>query len=989
MVPKIPEQRKSSTKGNHFDDLVKYITEDGREIYVQREVGVESLVALEDSFFGDMVSYQIGQDAKNKENKNKVLAVLTHGITDIRTAAIEMAAVASQNTRVHDPAYHFILSWPEHERPDKEKVFGAAKHAIKALGLQDHQYIIAVHQDTDNLHCHISVNRVHPKTFKSHHIEWAKKTLHYAARESELENGWTNDNGIYIVETNGLGDKSIAINPKYVDPENGHIDDKEKENTMSLPAWHDPEGFESWVKSDVNRELKKRIDRLQGWSGLHALLAEFHIQLSDTGSGFRLNCTSLETGEVLSMPASKALRILKRSDLESRWGKFVRPVTVKAVTPDFSNLTLAEFFEGAANESTRHPEHIIAKERARREAEVSVNIVRTQSHSGRAAADGRGSLHELSERLMDGEDQGNRVLLQDAVSNNLEDIDAREYKDMRRSGNRQVEGRGQQTKRQVRNPDKRAERKEERALQRKDLQQRFRKYKNFVFDGNDAYKTRLAGFNSIRKTALKSLSDERKALLKALPKTGDERMHFTRVVAIEECIKQKRLQIDKLYQQQLQKIHVIKVPAISWREWLLEQSNLGDAAALSALRGIVYQEHRDAKTEGREVDIDEEEDVGLDPKAKLEKLYKKILGRLLEQEQEELAIRSAKYGYQRPFEADVLLAQYAKVIWTVTGNGNVSYSSDLGTHLFTDRGSRVTFDRAMVTDDDINLALIHTRQKFGNEIMLTGSDPVFTERMARLADDLGMKVLNPAMQSVIEQHRIARVRVEQKGIAPIELERKVPVASTVDRLPEVIAKESVMAQVRSINPRAMFIEANAMDSDSRYKGPVVDAVSTPLPCLAQHVGHNNYVLHMLKNDEIKMLEPIAIQYVGGDAIVSRVLKGKEMAVAEVIAVKAEVEAVLHSQVAATEKALTAQEWINEWAGDHMLKIGLPNPGNAGSYNSVKYVGVDGIVVNLGRSSAIYPVPGHLKLKSGDKVDIDRAGNILSIKPEKEIGGQEL
>ena len=82
-----------------------------------------------------------------------------------------MNAVAAQNTRCKAPAFHFILTWPEHEYPDPAAIFDAAEHAIKTLKLAEHQYVLAVHVDTDNIHCHVAVNRIHPKTFKSRNIE--------------------------------------------------------------------------------------------------------------------------------------------------------------------------------------------------------------------------------------------------------------------------------------------------------------------------------------------------------------------------------------------------------------------------------------------------------------------------------------------------------------------------------------------------------------------------------------------------------------------------------------------------------------------------------------------------------------------------------------------------------------------------------------------------------------------------------------------------
>ncbi len=132
------------------------------------------------------------------------------------------------------------------------------------------------------------------------------------------------------------------------------------------------------------------------------------------------------------------------------------------------------------------------------------------------------------------------------------------------------------------------------------------------------------------------------------------------------------------------------------------------------------------------------------------------MARLLAEERKERAVRSSSIHAMRPHEVDALILAYAGIQWRVTGNGNVEYSRGDGRHLFTDRGNRVTFDRMRVTDDEIKLALIHSREKFGRQITLTGEEPIFVERMARLADDMGLKVLNPELQSLVQAHRAAK-----------------------------------------------------------------------------------------------------------------------------------------------------------------------------------------------------------------------------------------
>lgn len=107
----------------------------------------------------------------------------------------------------------------------------------------------------------------------------------------------------------------------------------------------------------------------------------------------------------------------------------------------------------------------------------------------------------------------------------------------------------------------------------------------------------------------------------------------------------------------------------------------------------------------------------------------------------------------------------AKFEWLAQTLPPAEHKTGAGELLFTDRGNRVTFDRVRVSDDEIRLALVHAQQKFGQGLTLTGDDPVFTARMARLADDMGMTVRNPEMQPVIAAHRAA-LACQAPSVAP-------------------------------------------------------------------------------------------------------------------------------------------------------------------------------------------------------------------------------
>ncbi|MCV4731434.1 relaxase/mobilization nuclease domain-containing protein, partial [Escherichia coli] len=97
-----------------------------------------------------------------------------------------------------DSVFHYILSWQSHESPRPEQIYDSVRHTLKSLGLADHQYVSAVHTDTDNLHVHVAVNRVHPETGYLNRLSWSQEKLSRACRELELKHGFAPDNGCWV-----------------------------------------------------------------------------------------------------------------------------------------------------------------------------------------------------------------------------------------------------------------------------------------------------------------------------------------------------------------------------------------------------------------------------------------------------------------------------------------------------------------------------------------------------------------------------------------------------------------------------------------------------------------------------------------------------------------------------------------------------------------------------------------------------------------------
>jgi hypothetical protein len=74
----------------------------------------------------------------------------------------EILATQARNTRsLGEKSYHLVVSFPEGEKPTREQIEDIEDRLCAALGFEEHQRVSAVHQNTDNWHFRIAINKVH------------------------------------------------------------------------------------------------------------------------------------------------------------------------------------------------------------------------------------------------------------------------------------------------------------------------------------------------------------------------------------------------------------------------------------------------------------------------------------------------------------------------------------------------------------------------------------------------------------------------------------------------------------------------------------------------------------------------------------------------------------------------------------------------------------------------------------------------------------
>jgi hypothetical protein len=278
------ENRLERPRGREFDDLVRYV---GRENVVDRATG--EVIA-------------------------KAVSIETQGVASLRTAAVEMEAVAAQCRRLRAPAdYHLVLSWQEGEHPIPDQAFAAGRHALGALGMDEHQYVMAVHGDTANVHLHVAVNRVHPVTYRtvSPFRDYIK--LDRAMREIELEQGWAHDRGPTIATERGV---VLA----FKDQTHGRELDRPariSSKARDFAAWSGEQPFTEWVQ-EAAPALRATLAREGvGLDDVQRTLDAFGLELRAKGSG--LVVVHHEDPSLVAK-TSQIARFMSRERLEQRVG---------------------------------------------------------------------------------------------------------------------------------------------------------------------------------------------------------------------------------------------------------------------------------------------------------------------------------------------------------------------------------------------------------------------------------------------------------------------------------------------------------------------------------------------------------------------------------------------------------------------------------------------------------------------------------------------
>ena len=236
--------------------------------------------------FGSLVDYLT--DTQNKSNRVGDIRITNCDTDNLAFAKLDVLATQQMNQRSkNDKTYHLLISFDEKDRPLSKLELQAIEDKVcKDLGFGNHQRISVFHNDTNNSHLHIAINKVDPKKYTVKDPYRDHLTMAKTASEIETKYNLTSTNH----------------SKKYTVSE-VQANDFEKQQGI--------ESFKTYMQ-----RLVPDIKNKNSWSELHSFLATNGIQIKKRANGlvFISNNTRIK--------ASTVNRDFSLTKLEKKLGKF-------------------------------------------------------------------------------------------------------------------------------------------------------------------------------------------------------------------------------------------------------------------------------------------------------------------------------------------------------------------------------------------------------------------------------------------------------------------------------------------------------------------------------------------------------------------------------------------------------------------------------------------------------------------------------------------
>lgn len=239
-------------------------------------------------------------DSQSKQERVGEIRFTNFNNENLDWAIREALATQRINQRAeNDKTYHLLISFAPGEQPSPEVLHDIEDRMCAAIGYGEHQRISAVHHDTDNLHIHVAINKIHPVNHTIHEPYRDYQVRSSMCAQLEQEHG--------LVSTNHQSRKKGGEN---------RADDMEHHAGV--------ESLLGWVK----RECAEGLSSAKSWDEVHGIMRSHGLLLKERANGL-----VIVDEQGLGIKASSVSRAFSKPGLEKRLGAFVRDAR-EVVAPD-------------------------------------------------------------------------------------------------------------------------------------------------------------------------------------------------------------------------------------------------------------------------------------------------------------------------------------------------------------------------------------------------------------------------------------------------------------------------------------------------------------------------------------------------------------------------------------------------------------------------------------------------------------------------------
>ena len=232
-----------------------------------------NLTRTKRAMIGGLFDYVLAE--KDEDGKDKCVwsSALNFIAATRKGQKAELISLAEESVKSRMPVAHWMLSWNENEIPTEAQVTEAVQMFLQGMGLEGHQTLVAVHANTQNVHAHILVNRVHPDTLQviQPHKGFDIEAAHKIVAMIEKKQGWQPQRKArYHVDENY---QVVRNEPRKKQPPSSRAQDFENYTG------------EKSAQRIAQQRGRKIIEEAKSWEELHKGLKEVGLRFEKKGSG--------------------------------------------------------------------------------------------------------------------------------------------------------------------------------------------------------------------------------------------------------------------------------------------------------------------------------------------------------------------------------------------------------------------------------------------------------------------------------------------------------------------------------------------------------------------------------------------------------------------------------------------------------------------------------------------------------------------------------